>query len=133
MPSYEVNDRRIDRIDVPQMSAMSMRTVMPTTTDNTMMSRVSRRRRRRRPRRTPGVRGAVVSAVGTGVATTTPTLGNRLGEDGLCLILHALAESVNVALAVLVDEALERLDDNGLGDVRPGVPVQVLRDVLRLC
>src|SRR5947208_1314663 len=111
---------------------MSMRTVMPTTTDRTRMSRVSRRRRRRRPRRTPAVRGAVVSAVGTGVATTTPTLGNGLGEDALCLILHAAAQSVNVALAVLVDEALERLDDHGLREVRPSVPVQVLRDVLGL-
>src|SRR5438067_2925714 len=106
-------------------------TVRPTTTDSTMMSRVSNRRRRR-PRRTGGVRGAVVSAVGTGVATTTPTLGNGLGEDALCLILHAAAQSVNVALAVFVDEALERLDDHRLREVRPGVPVQVLRDVLGL-
>src|SRR2546430_2586981 len=130
IPPKLVNDSTIEAIDVPQMRATSTITVMPTSTDNTAMSKGSRRLRR--PRRTGLVRGAVASTVGTGGATTRPTSGNGSGEDALLLILDAHAKGVNVRGAVLVDEALERLDDHRLGEVRPGVAVQVLRNVLGL-
>src|SRR2546430_9248371 len=129
-PPKLVNDSTIEAIDVPQMRATSTITVMPTSTDNTAMSKGSRRLRR--PRRTGLVRGAVASTVGTGGATTRPTSGNGSGEDALLLILDAHAKGVNVRGAVLVDETLERLDDHRLGGVRPGAAVQVLRNVLGL-
>src|SRR3989440_10293221 len=107
---------------------MSRITVSPTSTESTAMSPGVKRRRR--PRRTGAVRGAVVSTVGTEGATTRATSRNGGGEDALLLIFDAGAERVNVGRAVLVDEALERLDHHGLREVRPGVPVEVLRDVL---
>src|SRR5436190_8782417 len=116
--------------EVPQIRARSRTTVRPTTMDRTTTSRAVKRRRR--PRRTGVVRRAVASTVGTGGATTRPTLRNRVSEDALLLSFNVRAERVNVRRAVLVDKALNGRDHNGLGEVRPGVPVEVLRDVLRL-
>src|SRR5687768_12442740 len=128
MPSHRLNDSTIEPIVGPQMSARSSAMGMPSRTQKTATSRlVNRRRRRRRP---GGAGAAAVWRSGVAVAAEmcATVVALLCGEDVLLLRFDALAEAVDV-LRVL-DELLDGLNHHCGREVRPGVAVHELRDLL---
>src|SRR5262249_7744593 len=124
-PLYEVNESPIEANVVPQISAMSSRIGMPSSTLTITMSR-GVRRRTRRPRRPGSVGGAGAFAV----LVDNDTVGSAAGGvDRLGLCVDVVQQPVDVA--GLVDELLERRDRHGGGEGRVGVPVEELGDLLR--
>src|SRR3954470_1745300 len=75
--------------------------------------------RRKRRRGASGVPSAVrltrAAGFGPGRVMTSSLVRARLDEDRLLLLLHALEDAVDVVR--VLDEALERRDDDGRGEV----------------
>src|SRR3954452_7594255 len=130
MPFQLVNDSPIEVSVGPQMMARSRRSAIPRKATRITQSRVLnwRNRRNRGPRpplRGGWVCGAAGSARVAGIVTTTLSLRR---EDRPLLRLDVLEDAVDVV--GVTDELLDRRDHYILREVRAGVAVHELRDVL---
>ena len=103
---------------------MADETVRPVAHGPARGLRSSRRSRSRPARVCP-----VVGASGRDRRCSRPAAGSA-AEDRHLLLLDALQERVDVVGRL--EELLQRRDDHGGREVRPGVAVEELRDVLRL-